>query len=438
MLRLGGSPSRVRRATVERMSQPPVPAAPAPQRTPSLVREPSGRAIAGVATGLARHLGVRVAWVRLAFVALVLFDGVGVLLYAALWLLVPPATAAPRPLGIDAATRRGARTSSVSPPPVDGTMVFHVGAIALGVWWVLITAGVFPAEVLWPVTLAGAGVVLLWLQADRAALSSSEMAGLGRWTKLTQGRSAASVLRLVGGLALVALGVSWVLASQVGPAQLPAVLAAALALLAGVVVVVAPWIFRGWQRLRTADQDRVRAAAQADMAAHLHDSVLQTLALIQRQSQDATTVSRLARQQERELRTWLYGEPPRPSSIKGALDGVVADVEAAFPVSVEAVCVGDAEMDERLQHLVAAAREAAWNAAKHSGADRVDIFAEVEEGRVELFVRDRGSGFDETRVPADRRGVRESIQARMARHDGAARIRSVPGEGTEVRLEMSR
>ena len=221
-----------------------------------------------------------------------------------------------------------------------------------------------------------------------------------------------------------------------GLAQLPGVLGASGVLLAGLLVVAAPWLYQQRGRLRQADAERLRAEARADMAAHLHDSVLQTLALIQRQAADAPTVAALARRQERELRTWLYGESTRASSLRSALREVVADVEADFPVDVELVCVGDAEVNDRVEALVLAVGEAVTNAAKHSGAPRVDVYAEVDEGHIEVFVRDRGTGFDPDSVPEGRRGVRESIRARMERYGGSATIRSGPDEGTEVKVEI--
>lgn len=190
--------------------------------------------------------------------------------------------------------------------------------------------------------------------------------------------------------------------------------------------------------MRAVTEEKLRAEARADMAAHLHDSVLQTLALIQRRAEDPVAVATLARRQERELRTWLYGEPPKPTSFKGALLVTCDEVEAKFSVDVELVCVGDLPVDPRIEALVQAAGEAITNAAKHSGAPRIDVFAEVEDSLVEVFVRDRGKGFDQAAVPEDRMGVRESIKARMQRHAGSATIKSAPGEGTEVRLEMRR
>jgi signal transduction histidine kinase len=175
------------------------------------------------------------------------------------------------------------------------------------------------------------------------------------------------------------------------------------------------------------------------VAAHLHDSVLQTLALIQKSSHDPTTVARLARAQERDLRSWLYaGESTDESSLAGALRSAAADVEDTHGVSVDVVAVGDCDLDEPLRPIVQATREAVTNAAKHAGTGRVDVYAEVSSTAVDVFVRDRGKGFELDEVPEDRYGVRRSIVDRMERHGGSAEVRSTPGEGTEVRLHLSR
>jgi signal transduction histidine kinase len=174
------------------------------------------------------------------------------------------------------------------------------------------------------------------------------------------------------------------------------------------------------------------------MAAHLHDSVLQTLALIQLQSDDPKAVQQLARRQERELRIWLYGEELPETTLKAALTAAAAEVEDERGVPVELVMVGDCETSDSVQALVRAAREAMVNAAKHSGSETIDVYAEVDEDSVEVFVRDRGRGFDVDAVAEDRMGVTGSIINRMSRHGGVATVRSHPGDGTEVRLEISR
>ena len=190
-------------------------------------------------------------------------------------------------------------------------------------------------------------------------------------------------------------------------------------------------------------RERVRSQERAEMAAHVHDSVLQTLALIQKRADDPRQVVALARAQERELRQWLF-EDRSPAAagadlnLAAALTAVEAEVEAVHGVAVESVTVGDCELDEDLAALVDAGREAAVNAAKWSGAATVSLFAEVEAAQVSLFIRDRGSGFDRAGVAPDRRGITESIEGRMARHGGTVAIRSSPGEGTEVSLTMPR
>lgn len=414
---------------------------PAP-RTPVLRRDPSRKAVAGVAAGLAAHLGVRTGWVRAGFVLLAFLDGIGVLLYALMWVLVPAGTMVAEAAGLETATRRGMRPEREVRQfaPIDVGVLMSIGFIVAGIGWLLVGGGLLiPAGYFWPLLLAGIGVVILWLQADRSSNSSDSVNEGSIWRRLTRGSGAASVARLVGGLLLVGLGSSWILASQIGLSELPTVLGASAALVGGLLIVAAPWLYRMRQRVRIEEQKRMRAEARSDMAAHLHDSVLQTLALIQRQADDSATVASLARRQERELRTWLYGEPTRSQTLKAALEKIRVDAEELFPgIAVEVVCVGDTDVDDALEPIVHATREAVTNAGKHSGATRIDVYAEVEPDRVEVFVRDRGKGFDPEDVGRDRQGVKESIHARMERSGGSARIRTAPGEGTEVKLEMVR
>lgn len=406
----------------------------APARAP-LRRADDGAMIAGVAQGLAAHLGLSPNTVRLAFVILALFSGAGALAYGVLWVLVPRATGPALPAGLETATRRGMRPAAARPARPDDGVLIAGAVIAVGLLWLFVSGGALPSRLFWPAVIGGAGVVTIWLQVDEHVAMRDD-ARRGLWQRITRGGGTMSVLRLVGGLVLVGLGVSWILATQIGLTQLPGVLGASGVLLAGVIVVAAPWLYQQRARVRQADAARLREAARADMAAHLHDSVLQTLALIQRQADDPAAVAQLARKQERELRTWLYGETARAASLRSALREIVVDVEGRFPVDVELVCVGDADVDSRVEALVRAVGEAVTNAAKHSGAPRIDVYAEAEEGHVEVFVRDRGKGFDPDVVPPGRMGVRESIMARMERHGGTASIRSEPGHGTEVRVEI--
>jgi signal transduction histidine kinase len=175
------------------------------------------------------------------------------------------------------------------------------------------------------------------------------------------------------------------------------------------------------------------------MAAHLHDSVLQTLALMQKRADDPREVAALARRQERELRSWLNtGSRREPgASLAAALEAAVVEVEDAHGVPVEVVAVGDRPLDERAEALVAATREAVLNAVKFAPGARISVYAEVRGEHVEVFVRDRGPGFDLDAVPPDRRGLRESVLGRMERHGGRAAIHTRPGEGTEVELVMA-
>jgi signal transduction histidine kinase len=205
-------------------------------------------------------------------------------------------------------------------------------------------------------------------------------------------------------------------------------------------LVVSPWVVRLGSSLSFERAARIREQERAEVAAHLHDSVLQTLALIQKRAADPREVAGLARRQERELRSWLLKRPgeSEADSVAGALERAAAEVEELHKVPIEVVTVGDAPLNTGLEALVQAAREALTNAAKFAGSERVDLYAEVEEDRVEVFVRDRGVGFDPDAIPADRRGVRDSIVARMQRHHGRAAVKSNPGEGTEVELVMER
>lgn len=400
-------------------------------------RSTDDRFLGGVAGGLAEHLGVDAVLVRAAFVLSALLGGFGVVLYAGLWMVLPAAShleeGAP---GLDAATRQGKRQGRsrrlVDTGPVVAMGVFALGVVVLGRDWI----GSF---LFWPVVLGVAGIAVLWWQADEAQRERwVDSTGRIDLVKAVVGRGGtASYARLAAGLALLlaALGLFAVQTGRAGVAR-DVLLAGGLGVV-GLALIVGPWLFRLSGDLSEERAARVRSQERADMAAHLHDSVLQTLALIQKHAEDGRTVATLARAQERDLRAWLYGEPAQAeTTVAGALRTAAAEVEDAFGVPVDVVTVGDTAVTERLRPLVLAAREAMVNAAKHSGADKVDVFAESAEGRCEVFVRDRGRGFDDTGIPDDRLGVRRSILDRMSRHGGHATIRTAPGDGTEVRLAM--
>jgi signal transduction histidine kinase len=210
----------------------------------------------------------------------------------------------------------------------------------------------------------------------------------------------------------------------------------------GVVLLLGPWMVRLWRERDGERRQRIRSEERSDMAAHLHDSVLQTLTLIQRHADTPARARMLARRQERELRAWLFDERApvegRPDRLLPALEAIVTEVEERDVVEVDLVVVGDCPLDRPLEGLVAAVREAAHNAARHSGAPEVSVYVEVEPDKVTAFVRDRGQGFDLAKVEPGRLGVRESIIGRMARHGGKAEVHSRAGEGTEIMLEVGR
>ncbi|NLT29318.1 MAG: PspC domain-containing protein [Propionibacterium sp.] len=412
-----------------------------------LVRIPEGRWLGGVCTGLAAHLGWPVLVVRILFVALGL-EMIGVIAYGLLWLMRPLADTAQVPTqpGLASATRSGLRTPH--PPsgeqprtPADMGPAIALIVFAFGLFALLQVVGLgLSGRVLWPILFAGVGVALIWRQADAGADTDGRSHEHARsWLgRLAIPGRLASVLRLIMGIGLIGASFALVLASRISVQALPEVLLMTALGVAGVGIVAAPWLFRVRTSLQQAREEKVRADARADMAAHLHDSVLQTLALIQRRSDDPKAVQTLARRQERELRTWLYGDTPDETTLKAALTKAAAEIEDERGVEIELVVVGDLGMNPDLAAMVRAAREAMMNAAKHSGAELVDVYAEVGERLVEIFVRDRGRGFDPDEIGHDRMGVRRSIIERMKRHGGTARIRSAPGEGTEVRLEWTR
>jgi signal transduction histidine kinase/phage shock protein PspC (stress-responsive transcriptional regulator) len=396
--------------------------------------------LGGVASGLARHLGFPVLWVRAGFVLMAFLGGSGILFYAALWWMLPSdshfETGAP---GIESATRGGRRPGRMRRLSDVGPAI---ALAALGLGAILLLEAVFGrGAVFWPLVIGIAGIALLWRQADEAQrerwLDSSGrinpkrvVFGDGGW---------ASYARVAAGIGLIMLSLaSWALSGgSIGMAR--DVLIAALLTVVGLAIVIGPWIYRLASDLSDERAERVRTQERADVAAHLHDSVLQTLALIQKNADDSATVARLARAQERDLRAWLYaGDSTDERTVASALRGAAARIEDEYAVSVDVVNVGDCDLDETLRPIVHATGEAVTNAAKHAGTGKVDVYAEVTESAVDVFVRDRGVGFDPESVPADRYGVRNSIVDRMRRHGGSAEVRSATGEGTEVRLHLAR
>jgi signal transduction histidine kinase len=399
-----------------------------------LRRDTADRLAGGVAAGVAAWRGFSVNTVRIVFVlAAVVTGGFGVPLYVAAWLLIPAD-------GQDGSIASRARSDSAG--------IGLAAALATLFAFVLFVAGVFnegwPSGWAWPQVFTVAGLTLIWRNA-----SAEEQATLRRLAEPLSGAGAAradrrpgrrSAIRLTIAGLLVFGGAGW-LASAHQSLALLRPLGGVLLVIAGLVLLLGPWWLRIARDLVLERQARVRAEERADIAARVHDSVLQTLALIQRRADDPQKVIQLARLQERELRSWLFeGRDPAEVDMTFAagVRQIQQDVESRYGVPVEAVTVGDCELDESLNALLAAAREATVNAAKWSGASTISLFAEVEPDSVSLVVRDRGKGFDPSAVPEDRKGLAESVHGRMTRRGGTAVVTSAAGEGTKVSLKMPR
>jgi signal transduction histidine kinase len=386
-----------------------------------------------VATGLAARFGLDVRVVRAAFVISALLSGFGAAAYVVAWLLLPAEGATDGVIASRAlADRRGI---ALAAGLVSVLVVIMLIGTALGAAWI--------GSLAWPGVTTLAGLVLIWRNADpdeqaslrRVARPALDLAADYPRSRIWARAAIAAVL-LVAGLASLLAG------HPRRAALLP--LGGVMLVVAAILLLLGPWWIRIARDLVTERQARIRAEERADMAARVHDSVLQTLALIQRRADDPQQVVQLARAQERELRGWLFGGRS-PGSLEGhattVADGVrliQQEVEARHGIPVEAITVGDCPLDDALSALLAAAREATVNAVKWSGAPVVSLFAEVEPAEVTVFIRDRGRGFDPAAVPGDRKGLAESIHARMARRGGVATVRSSPGEGTEVSLRMPR
>jgi signal transduction histidine kinase len=376
-------------------------------------RRPDIGVLGGVAAGLAEHMGVRARPLRICFILLGAAGGLGIALYGAYWIVLP--------------TPPGVRSRL----PV--WLEYLAGAFAALVAVAIVATSLPSGGLVIPTVLACLGGALIWRQASdtqrirlRALSRDSLVAGPAEQSGRT---------RIVVGAALVAAGAALVLLR----ANFSAIRDGALAMVVtvvGIAIITGPWWMRLVAQLTEERTARIRSQERADLAAHLHDSVLQTLALIQRNADSPREVARLARGQERELRNLLYGDRSASGMLGDELRGIAAEVEDDYAVAIDAVVVGDSALTDDLAALAAASREALVNAAKHSRTTAISLYAEVEPDAVHVFVKDRGVGFDPSGIADDRQGVRGSIQARMDRHGGTVEIISKPGEGTEVRLGM--
>ena len=350
---------------------------------PSFATSDDERVIAGVCAGIAQSLAVDATLVRLVFALLALAGGAGIVLYLALW----------------AYGSSGRTWWAAVLVLVAGSLLLHA-------------VGLSDRAVL-GIALVAAGFALAWRQGgsfrpgEPLSYGGLLLAGLGAVLLLEGGGATTSVLA-------------------------PGAVAGALLLIAG------PWLWRLALDRDAERAARIRSDERSEVAARVHDSVLQTLALIQRHAQEPRRVASLARRQERELRGWLYEDRPlgdEAGSLVAALSSIAADVEEMHGVRVELASAGDCPTDDA---LVLAAREAMINAAKFAGVEEIDVYAEVTEDAISVFVRDRGAGFDRAGVPADRRGLVESIEGRLERAGGRATIVTAPGQGTDVELRLPR
>lgn len=398
---------------------------------------------------------------------LTLASGAGLLLYAWLWIFVPTAAEtavrAGRPTGPAAfmqgvglrtpygsggkdadptAQTHGAGGSSPAPAAFFDADAWHERTLRADRREILLGTGMLLAAAVLVVQLLGVQInwgflVPIAVVATGAALAWSQLDEVRRATVMNRAGAGPTggVLRLLAGIVLVIVGVLVALSSSGSWSLTVATLVAVLAVLSGVGLVLAPWGLTFWRDLEVERAARVRETERAEIAAHLHDSVLQTLALIQSRAGSETDVLRLARAQERELRQWLFADPARdPGSLAVRLRATGGEIEDLYGHPVDVVAVGDAALGPAEDALAQAAREAMLNAAKHAGVP-VSVYLEVGPDAAEVFIRDRGRGFDPAAVPADRRGIRESIHSRMARYGGSSELRS-DADGTEVRLRM--
>ena len=407
----------------------------APQPAP-LRRDTRHGLVTGVLAGLARRVRVDVVVLRVVFViAAVASGGLALLAYLVAWAAIPAAGGAQAPvtrLGrLPRARREGRVAAGVGLLTLSALLAFR----ELGIWW--------SDPLVWPLVLAAFGAALLWQRSRASSETAARPAGPPPRapreptlrSRTRDPYSGVFGVLLVTGAALLFLSSNNILGGIRDAALTAVVVVVAVAL------ILAPFLWRLARNLAAERAERIRSQERAEVAAHLHDSVLQTLTLMQKRAGDPREVAALARRQERELRDWLAGDSRRSStdSFAAALRSAAEELEDDHRVAVEVVVVGDCGLDERSEAVLGATREALLNAAKHAPEPGpIRVYAEIEDSSIEVYVRDRGPGFELASVPPDRRGVRESIVGRMERAGGRAEVRSIPDGGTEVGLAISR
>lgn len=407
-----------------------------PARMP-LTRPKRGRWLTGVCKGIALHLGISVMWVRLAFIALTCLYGAGIIAYVFLWIFMPagdpqavasaehiPVEQAPLARGNQPA-QAGVEDTAVSAESLSEAiqrapkpaLVALAGFVLLTIGLLLVGTGA-DSQLIIPLLLGLAGIALAWMNLSP---------------------NGTQLLSMLGGIALILIG--WAIyvsnVTYVGWGTSPRrIMLSGFIMIACIVLAVMPWANAMLQRLSREQALKEREEERADMTAHLHDGVLQTLALIQLHFEDPSTVFTLARGQERELREWLYQERSTSDrSVSAGLKQIAAEVEDEHGKPIEVVTVGDAHPSAQTDALLDATRQALVNAVTHS-SEPVSLYCEATDTTVEVFVRDHGEGFDIDAIPPDRLGIRESIIGRIKRRGGTVEIVSRAGWGTEVRMHM--
>ena len=401
----------------------------APTSRPRLERSREDRMVAGVAGGIAKHLGLNATLLRVAFAVSVFAAGFGLIVYVLTWLLAPMEPEGPTGSDVVAQPRR-LRLPSLA-------QIVGIGLLAVGLAVILGVSGLwFGGAQGWPVLVAAIGFAILWARRTDDGRGRLTLPGLGAPIGSVVSGPISWPRVLIGG-ALVLLGMGAFLAANTSLAAAGNVLLAMLVAIGGVTLLAGPWAWNVGRQLVDERSSRARSEARAEMAAHLHDSVLQTLALIQR-ARTSREMTTLARTQERELRAWLYGSAPSVAGarLRDAIDAMAGRIERQHQIRVDTVVVGDAELDDRLRALVDACAEAVANAARHAESEAISVYVEVEATSVSAFIRDQGRGFDPSAVPADRRGIADSIVGRIERRGGSVAINTRPGEGTEVVIRL--
>ena len=385
-----------------------------------------------MAAAIGTRTGVGTNIIRCVFVFSSLLGGFGAAVYVLAWLFLPAAGEESNIASRALADKRGIALAAGAASLL--ALVLLIASL-LHVGWL--------GSLSWPPVVALAGLVLIWRNASRDEQALMREVAEPVLGLRSGGRRSVFWLRMIAAGIFLLSGAVILVTERIN-SRVAWPLTGVAVLLLAILLLIGPWWLRLVRDGVAERQARIRAEERAEMASRVHDSVLQTLALIQRRADDPQQVVSLARAQERELRSWLFdGRAPgsmdgRARSVSDGIRLIQQEIEAQHGIVVDAISVGDCALDDDLGALLAAAREATVNAAKWSGAGAVSLFAEVESAAVSVYVRDRGRGFDPAAVPADRKGLAESVRARMERRGGSATVRSTPGEGTEVVLTMPR